>query len=326
MESNNTNKILPENTMPDKKGRAWKVLLLGTISAGLFIINWWLVETALYDERPLTFWGWPALTSALAIIFLTFFSLVNYNRWYAAFFTLASLLSYVYLFPKNIYVFLGGLFFLLLTIWFEQRIRSEETSRQDFSIRRVSSASINVMVYAILLLLGMNIYYNTSADFKANPDSFYESLGKSAANSAKYISGEDRSGIDFNQSLDQYLEAEAKQEYSNYDSLPQSQKDRVISEAKDEFFRQFNVEISSDRSLSEIMAQAAVDRIRQSARGFEQLFPLIFTLIIVALMRTFSFVFRWLTLAATWVFFRILLSLKFFRLTRVPVEVQKLDI
>ena len=74
------------------------------------------------------------------------------------------------------------------------------------------------------------------------------------------------------------------------------------------------------------MTQYAIDRVRQAASGFQPLFPLIFTLIILGLLRTFAFVFRWITLGLTWLIFKLLLRLKFFRLTKVPIEVEKLEI
>lgn len=323
---NNTNRIMPPDAVPVRSRRGWKILFLGIMSSLFLIIDWWLIKTALYSDKSLTFWSLPTIATCLAIVFLTFFFLSNHNKLYSALLILVSLLPYVYLFPKNLYVLIGALLFLVLVIIFEQRIRSEERGRHDFSIRRVSSSSLSVVVYAFLLLLGLNIYYNTSADFKSDPESFYDSLGRSAAKSAKYISGENRSGIDFNQSMNQFLETQAKEDNLGFESLPPIQQREIVEQSRQEFYRQFDLKASPEQPLSEIIAQVAVDRAKQSVSRFESLFPLIFTLIILALLRTFSFVFRWITVAVTWVLFKAFVGAKFFRLTRVPVEVQKLDL
>ncbi len=303
-----------------------KILSLGLVSLLALIVDWMLISTALYGSKPLVFWLWPAAVSALVIALLTLYGLVNSSRIYAGGFALITLLAYTAIFPKHWLVIGAGLLFVGLMFWFEQRIRSEETSRQDFSIRRVSSAGISVIIYAFLLLLGLNIYYNTAADFKANPDSYYQALGRSTARSARYLSGSEGGRLDLNQTLDQYLETETRKQVPNYDSIPQSYKQQYLEETKQQFFRQFNIQLPGDKPLSEVVAQFAVERVKTSAEKYQMLFPLIFTIIIFALMRTFSFLLRWTALLLTWSLYKILLSLRFFRLSKVMVEVNKLEI
>ncbi len=278
-----SNKTLPENTIPTKRlSMNVKVLALAFASLFFLTIDWLLIQAALTGDHNLTFWIWPALASALAISFVTLFSLVNYNRLYVAGLTILTFAGYIYVFPKHYLVLLGGLGFAVLMVWFEQRIRSEEKSRQHFSIRSVSAGSTSVMIYAFLILLGLNIYYNTSADFKANPDAFYEVLGRSVAKSAGYLSAE----------------------VPTFSFLGEDQRQILV----------------------EATAQFATDRVRQSAEGFQPLFPLIFTLVIIALLKTFAFIFRWLAILFTWIIFKVLLAMKFFRLQKVPVEVETLEI
>ncbi len=303
-----------------------KVLGLGIISLISIIVNFFLIHTALFTDKPLLFWIWPAIMIMLTIATLTLFAAVNSNKMYAMIFGLAALLSYVAIFPKDWIVLLAGIIFIAMMFWFEQRIRSEETARIDFSIRRVSAAGANVIIYAFLLLLGLNIYYNTSADFKANPEGFYEALGRSAARSTRYLGASGATGIDLNQTLDQYLETETRKQTPNYDTLPESFRQQYLENAKQEFFRQFNIQIPSSQPLSEVVAEFAVDRVRASAEKFSNLFPIIFTLIVFGLLRTFSFVIRLLSLLMTWIFYTILLKLRFFRLSKVAVEVEKLEI
>jgi hypothetical protein len=144
--------------------------------------------------------------------------------------------------------------------------------------------------------------------------------------SARYISGEDRSGIDFNQSLDEYLQTQAEENNAQFADLSEQQREEFLRGARQEFFDRFDIEIAADRPLSEILAEIAVNRIREAAQNYQPLFPLIFTLIILALLRTFAFIFRWIAIALTWAFFRMLLALKFFRITKAQVEVQRLEI
>ncbi len=323
-----SNKILPVDTIPPQKNnnRILKTIFLGILSSIFIIGAFWLINIAIYEHKELIFWVWPGVMAILGSIFLTLFSLVNYNRWLTWIFNLIPLIAYVLWFPKNIYAMAGGLIFLVMMIWFEQRIRSEEKSRQDFSINRTTAGSISVIIYAFFLMLGLNIYANTSNQFKEDPDRFYDKLGQSVVKSARIISGKDRSGIDFNQSLDEYLQTEAEQETPGYANLPEDRQKEITRRARQQFFDQFSIDVAGEKPLAEIMADIAVDQIKQSSQRFKPFFPLIFTIIVLALMRAFMFVFRWTAVLATWLVFRLLLVLKFFKIAKVQVEVGKLEI
>lgn len=290
-----------------------KIINLAVITAGLFIFDWWLINLALHADKRLDFWVWPSLITALAIAVLSFFALVNNNKLVYYLLNLVVLAAYIAFMPKDRFVLAGGICFLILFLWFEKRIRAEEKSRVDFSMRRVLSGSITTIIYGLLLMLGFNIYYNTSNEFKANPDAFYDELGRSAAKSVPIVSrGFDR--VDFNQTLDQFLVDEERESQMNKEEI------------RAQFLRQFGVQASGSESLSEIVARAFTTRIKEAAKPYEKFFPLIFTLIILGLLRTFAFVFRWLTLFIIWLLFRILLWTKFFKIEMVPVEVKKLSI
>ncbi len=306
--------------------RTVKVLALALMSLLTLLIDFSLIQSALFTDKTLLFWIWPTLVTGLAIAFLMLFGLVSTNASYQRGMEALILIGYVAIFPKNWIVMLGGVVFVALVFLFERRIRTEERSRQNFSIQRVFAGSVAPIIYAVLLLLGINIYYNTSAEFKANPDGFYQAFGHSAAKSAAYLTRQGGGGVDLNQTLRQYLETETRKQVPDYDKIPADYRQEYLEQTKQQFFRQFNIQTSEDQPLSEVAATYAVERIRNSAEKYTGLFPLIFTVIIVGLLSTFSFLLRWLSLLLTWLIFRILFLLKFFRLSKVAIEVEKLEI
>jgi hypothetical protein len=164
-----------------------KVCILGILAAGSWIAAWMLLKEIIYQNKSLIFIGWPSLAVILGIIFLTFFFLVNKNRIISAVLNSIIFLGYLAVMPKEFYVILGGAVLLVFLWLFEQRLTSEEKSRLDFSIRRVMSGSMSVIVYPLLLLIGLNIYYNTQVDFKSNPDAYYQKLADAAAKTAPYV-------------------------------------------------------------------------------------------------------------------------------------------
>lgn len=302
-----------------------KIFSLAIITIALFLADWLLINAAFYSGKSLVFWAWPILVSAFAITALLFFFISHASRRFT-YLVMAILLGlYILVMPKDPYVMLGGAVFTILTGVFEQRIRAEEKARQDFSIRRSGSATLSVMVYALLLLITANIYYNTSTDFKNNPDAFYDRLGSAAVKRVPLLTRE-FIGVNLDQSLDQFIIHRVEEESPEFNSLSQQQKEILVNEAKEEFFQQFDLRVAGDRKLAEIMVEVAVDRIKQTAKDYEPFFPLIFTLIVLAFLRLFGFIFKWLTMAVAWFTFRILLRTGFFKLNKVPVEVEKLEI
>ncbi len=261
-----------------------KIAAMGLLAAVSWGINWFLLKQSIYHGESLTFFGWPLLATVLGITFLAFFFLINNNRIASLSLDTLILLSYIVIFPKEFFPILAGAIFLVFLVLFEQRLLADGKSRLDFSIRRVMGSSVSLAVYSLLLLIGFNIYYNTQADFKAQPDIYYGKLEQAASKAAEktvpYVTQ------DFNDQLSE----EQKQE------------------------------------LREMIAQQAVEKIKSSATQYQRFFPLVFTLIIVGLLSTFSFLLRWVTIISSWLIFHLLVVLKFFKLEPEMVEVKKLSV
>lgn len=298
--------------------RNTKVLILAIVSVILWLSDWMLLNQAfyLYGGGSLFFWIWPIFTTIVAISFLTFFYLVNKNFWISSAVPFLTIAGYVLVMPKDASVILGGVIFLILMFLYEWRIRYEEKNTVDFSIRRVISNSVSIMIYAILLLLGCNVYYNTQADFLANPDAYYQRLGQTAAKTVPYFTRDLPNGVDFNQTLDQFLSSQA-----------QSTNPSVIKQSRNDFFKQFQIKaVSGNQSLADVFAQIATDKIRQATVNYQGYFPFIFAIIVTGLLLTFAFLLRWAAQLTGWLLFKVLLAFKFFKLANVTIEVKKLDV
>lgn len=286
--------------------KIFKISFLAAVTVVLFLLTWWLMGFLIHEHMRLIFWLYAVPLMALSSAALTFFTLTASNRKWFWWINGIILAGYIAIFPKNIYVILGGIGFFLLGLLFEQRVKAEENSRADFSIRRVMSSSVTMIIYGFLLLLAFNIYYNTSSDFKKNPDEFYDRLGRSTA------AGVER--IDLNQTLDQFLTNQGIKD------------ERDKQEIQREVLRQLGFGVEGNEPLSAVISRAFTSRIKSAAQPYEKIFSLIFTVVIIALLRTFAFLFRWLTILVTWLFFRLMLAAKFFKIEKVPVEVNKLVI
>ena len=302
-----------------------KILSLGFVSLALSLLNWWLIHAALYDHKPLLFWGWAVGTMVLWTSVVYLFVLVNPYRWAFWLINVWSLAVYLALMPRNIYVAAGGVGFFLLSMFYERWIRSEEKNQINFSVRRTIGSSVVVANYAFLLLVGLNIYYNTDQDFKNNPQRFYDKLGETAASSIPFVSKNLVPGADLNQSLDQYLTREA-QDNPEYQNLNQRSQSEFLATYREQFLNQFGIEAGGNERLAVVLSRVLNEKAKEVLGRFERFFPLIFTLIIIALLRTFSFVFNWLVIGATWLIYKVLLALRFFRIVKATVEVDKLDI
>ena len=261
-----------------------KILTLGFLAVGAWIANWILLKQTIYQGESLIFMGWPSLATILGITFLTFFLLTNKNRIVSLILDLLILAGYIIVMPKSLYVILGGVIFFGFLILFEQRLASEEKSRLDFSIRRVMMGSISLTIYALLLLIGLNVYYNTQTDFTNNPDAYYVKLELAARRVA------DRTVPYYTKAFDQQLNEAQKQQ------------------------------------MSDLVAKEAVDKIKESAGSYQQYLPFILAIIVIGLLSSFAFLLRWATVIVSWGIFRILVAVKFFKLEKEMVEVQKLTI
>jgi hypothetical protein len=180
--------ILPENTIPKKSGLRWfKISILGFLSLMAWSFDWFLINQIISQNQSLPILGWTFLLTAVAIAFTTFFHLVNPAKILWLVYDAVLLVGYIAIMPKNIYVVLGGVIFTALILAFEYRIRSEEKSRQDFSIQKIASASISLIVYGLLLLLGFNVYYNVQTSFDKNPNAYYDKLSQAAGKTVPYF-------------------------------------------------------------------------------------------------------------------------------------------
>jgi hypothetical protein len=300
-----------------------KIAVLGLASIGLVAATWSLVNAALYAHQPMWSWIWAVVAMMLWIITTCFFVMVNTHRWLTGFINLANLALYVILLPRNIYVFAGGAIFYLLSFLFAKRILSEEKNQMHFSVRRTISSGLIIAIYAFLIAIGFNLYYNTNEDFKRNPQKFYDRIGESVAKSIPFLS-ENSGGVNLNQSLDDYLTNKA--DSTELQAAPPAEKNQIIAAARDQFLNQFGIDAKGNEPLADVISRIIDDKSKEVLGRFEKFFPLIFTLVIIGLLRTFAFIFNWLTVFFAWFFFRILLALKFFRIGKAHVEVDQLEV
>lgn len=293
--------------------KAVKIYTMGLLAAISWIAGWYFLKLVIYQDQTPAFITGLFFATILGITFLTFFLLINKNRTITFTLDIIILAAYIFLMPKDLYVILGGVIFFIFLFLFEQRLEAEEKSRVDFSFRRVMSSSITVTVYALLLLIGFNVYYSTQTDFKADPDAYYRKLGHAAASTVPYFTKNLPGGVDFNQTFGEFAQQQAG-----------STNPTVINQYKQQFQQQFSVAAFDNETLSDVFAQVAVDKIKQSTAGFEKYFPFIFAIIVTALLWTFAFLVRWAAMVVGWVIFRLFLLGGFFKLGKVQVEVEKL--
>lgn len=310
----NQNNILPKNTIPPQKGSNTKVYILFAASFLIQAATWILMQKALTIPVNPVYWIYAGIAAAFAVSITTLFLLVKKSRGLGFLLILLSAGVYVAVSPRNVYVWLGGVVFALFALWYESKIAREANSRLDFSLTSVVNATTSILIYGILLLLGFNIYYTVSADFRNNPDKYYDRLGVQAARTIPYLSRAIPDSANLNQPLSEYFEHQA------------AEKQILTDQAREEFEREFEISASGDQTLSQIMAQVAVNKIRQAAQPFQAYLPLIFAILVVGLLYTFAFLIRWAILLISWVLFRALLAGGFFKLEKVKVEVEKLTI
>lgn len=298
---------------------------LGFIALLLQIGVWWYIHRAFSHQASTLEWVWLGVLSALTISVTTFFFLTNKIRWYSEAIIVTSFLAYILLSTKNIYVITGGLLFLAFSFWYEMRLHSEAEGRLDFSVTRVVGGSVSVMIYGLLLLLGFNIYYNTAQSFHKNPDQLYNRLGQQAAKSVPYFSRLLPEGTNLNEPFGEYLSQQA-QNNPDYHQASPFQQEVITGQVRDSFAQTFKVTPDDNQTLSDIIAQVAVNKVRQATGPYERYLPIIFTVIIVGLLYTFAFIIRWIIILVSWVVFEVLVLTGFFKLEKVLVEVRKLTI
>jgi len=304
--------------------RIIKLVFLGLASVGLITLTWWLMHSAIYGHKPLASWFWVVGSAVLWCSFVSYFVLVNPHRWVFALVNIWGLATYLMIMPKDLYVALGGILFFLLGILFQRRMVTEEKNQLHFSMRRAISSSIIVATYGFLSVIAFNVYYFVNQDFKNNPDKFYDRIGIVASRSIPFIS-QNFKVINLNQSLDQYLEERAEASFPDeLKQAPPSVKNLYVSQYNEQFRQQFGIE--EDVTLATAMTTIINQKGRQLLEPYQKFLPLLFALIVFGLLRTFAFIFNWLAIFVSWMLFRILYMLNFFKLSKTVVEVDKLDI
>jgi len=315
--------VIPES----KGGRVYKVLILAALALCAWVLVWMLTNRILVFDLGWENWLLPSLVSVMAITFSALFAMVVYRQSWFLVLNGLIFLAYLVLFPKNEYVYLGGVMFFLLNFMFFNRIKSEEKSRADFSFRRTLDPGLTIIIWAVLILLGFNIYYQTAKSFERNPQEFYDRLSQSVSRNVSRSTAIATGEYDLNQTIDEYLIRQAEKQSAEFSKIPEQQQREFLAEARKQFYQQYGLQESSGNvTLVSIVSQYMTQSIQDSARKYEKYFPLIFTLIILALLRTFAFIYRWAILFISWFIFRILLGSRFFKLHKVPVMVEKLDL
>ncbi|HYC80032.1 MAG TPA: hypothetical protein VEC17_03320 [Candidatus Binatia bacterium] len=302
-----------------------KQFFMAVITTGLLVANWWVLYQAMFGGQPTSYWIWPAVISAFWVMSVSFFALINPDRITFFTFNALGLVAYLIIMPKDPYIFFGGAIFFLLSLLFQRRIQDEEKNQLNFSIRRTLSNGLTIITTALLIMVGFLVYTNVKSDFNRNPDEFYRSLGRTAVKGVPYLT-QDRSRYNLNQTVDEFFRKQAQEEYPQFNQVSASQQRLLLEQIRQNFQQQFGVNANDNDTLMVAMTEVVTQRLREALGRFERFFPLFFTVLIVALMRTFAFVFNWAVLILSWVFYKILLALKFFRIEKQTVEVEKLDI
>jgi glucan phosphoethanolaminetransferase (alkaline phosphatase superfamily) len=302
-----------------------KSIILGVITLALQIWLWWFLDRVFNYQQSTFTWIWLALLASFMVSVTTFFFLTDKMRWLSEIIIASSALSYFIISDKNHFIWMGGILFVALTFWFHLRLHAEAKSRLDFSVTRVVSGSVSLLVLALLLLIGFNIYYNVQNKFQNNPDEFYNQLGKQAARSVPYFTKNLPDEVNLNEPFADYLNKQAETD-PRFQEAGQFEREVILNEIRTNFQRQFQVSANDNQTLAEIMAAVAINRVREATAPFEMYLPLIFTIIIVGLLLSFAFLLKWLIILISWGVFHILRLTGFFKLETVVVEVKKLVI
>jgi len=272
------------------------------------------------------FWLVPIIIAAAWIVLHTFFIMATYERKWFFILLAAGVISYLIIFPPGAFVWLGIVIFTLLDWAYWGRIKSLEKNQLHFSLRQLFAGGLLVMTNALILLMGFNIYHNTSEDFKNNPGAFYQHLSQSLSAGVPKLSSSLPEKFDPNQTLDEYLTRQFESQDPGFSRAGSFEKSALIQQAGQEFLRQFNLKGSGSDTLAQIVVYSFMEKIQSNADGINRFFPLIFTLTVLALLRTFAFLFNWLTMIFGALLFHPLKYLKFFKISKVQVEVDKLTI
>lgn len=308
-----------------RTAKHFKQFALALVSTSLLILNWWLLKEALFGTQTASFWIWPISVTVIWVSLVSLFALVNPDKITFFIFNALGLVAFLVIMPRDAYIFFGGAIFFLLSMLFQRQMQDEVKNQLNFSIRRTIGNSQTIITYALLVLIGFMVYSNVSQDFERNPDAFYQKLGETAVKGVPYISS-DRSKFNLSQSVGEFFRKQAEDEYPEFNQVSADQQKQLLDQIKRNFAEQFGVNATENTSLRVAMTQVVTQRIRESLGQYERFFPLFFTVVVIALLKTFAFVFNWVVLFISWILFKILLACKFFRIEKQTVEVEKLEI
>lgn len=290
-----------------------------------FGLTWMLTAHGFAAGQGVSFWIYPELTAAIGIAFLGFLGIASSNKILFWVTNGLMLIWYVAVMPKNVYVIAGGVIFLFLSFWFEQRIRQDEKARVDFSLSRILRDNVYLMVYALLIIIGVNIYLKTKVEFDQNPYRFYNEIGRYAARGLEHVPT-GLGDFDPDQSFDQFVIKQAEKQDPQFHSAPENIKNQALTQLRQELMDRFHLRIEGNPLLGDVVAGAVAAKVEESAESYQRFFPALLAIIVLALLRGLSFVFVWLTLFVSWLIYRLFLMFNFFRIEKVQVEVNKLQI
>lgn len=324
----NENKILPDGLQaPDNKSQViWVKALSLAIGAVLsFGLAWQLMAQGFAAGHGLSFWIYPSVLAAIGITFLILLVVVTPARYLTWGANVAILIWYLIALPKDWFIAAGGVVFFALMLLFELRVKDDEKSRADFSISRLVRSTIPVMVYALLLAIGFNVYARARIEFQENPSGFYNQVGHYATRGLEYVPT-GLGNFDPNQSFDEFVVEQAKRQNPEIESVPKPIQEQALDEVRRQLMERFNIQVDGNPLLGQIVAGAVSEKVEQSSSSYQKLFPVIFAVIVIALLRALSFVFIWLVQIIAWLIFRLLRIIGFFKIQKVQVEVNKLQI
>ncbi len=298
---------------------------MGAIATGLLVLTWWFLRDALFVSGGTAAWTYTVIAVALWVSTVTFYALSHPSRTSFFIYNALGLAAFLAIMPRDIYVFAGGIIFFLMNMWFQRRVWEELTNQLNFSFRRAIGNSQAVMTYALLVLSSFLVYSNVRADFQTNKTGFYQKLAETAVSGVPYLS-QDKSKYNLSQTVNEYFRKQAQEQFPSFNQVSSDQQELLMDQIRSSFVSQFGVDADPNTSLRIALTQVISQRLQDSLGRFEKFFPLLFTVFVFGVMRTFSFVFNWVVLGLSWFLFRILLVSRFFKIGKQTVEVEKLEI
>jgi hypothetical protein len=323
MEQPIADSIIDGQKQRSKNFKHLKQFALAFISLGLLILSWWLIKGALFGDLGSDYWAYSITATIFWIAAVSFYALINPDRISFFTFNALGLVAFLLIMPRDVFIFAGGVIFFLMSMWFQRRIQNEAKSQLNFSFRRTLGNSQVVMTYALLILIGFMIYSNVRSDFTKDPKQFYRRLSETAVKGIPFFS---QDKFNLSQTLENYLVKQAQEDYPEYNQATPEQKQQIRDQIKESFAKQFGIQADQNASLRVVMTEVVAQRLNESLGKYEKFFPLLFTILVIALLRTFSFVFNWVALLISWVLYKILLGFRFFKIEKTTVEVEKLAI